>query len=55
MKEVDRRSGPLLHPGEAPGMAFSVRPGVKVPPSLVNMYKELESDLGIPRAKTAIP
>jgi uracil-DNA glycosylase len=37
--------------GQAHGMCFSVRPGVKPPPSLVNMYKELRDDLGctIPR------
>jgi uracil-DNA glycosylase len=43
---------PYINDGEAHGLAFSVRPGIKVPPSLVNIYKELESDLGIPRAKT---
>lgn len=32
--------------GQAHGMCFSVRPGVKPPPSLVNMFKELQSDLG---------
>ncbi len=32
--------------GEAHGMCFSVRPGVKVPPSLVNIYKELQDDVG---------
>jgi uracil-DNA glycosylase len=31
-------------------LCFSVRPGVPVPPSLVNIYKEMESDLGIPPA-----
>ncbi|MBO9621881.1 MAG: uracil-DNA glycosylase [Sphingomonas sp.] len=36
---------------QAHGLCFSVRPGVRVPPSLVNIYKELESDLGIPRAR----
>lgn len=41
---------PYHDDGQAHGLAFSVRPGVKVPPSLVNMYKELESDVGIPRA-----
>ncbi|MFN4039064.1 MAG: uracil-DNA glycosylase [Erythrobacter sp.] len=35
--------------GQANGLAFSVAPGVKVPPSLVNIYKELESDLGLTR------
>lgn len=41
---------PYHGPGQAHGLAFSVQPGVKTPPSLVNIYKELESDLGIPRA-----
>lgn len=42
---------PYHGPGQAHGLAFSVRDGVKVPPSLANIYKELESDLGIaPRA-----
>lgn len=35
--------------GQAHGLCFSVRPGVRTPPSLVNIYKELESDLGLPR------
>lgn len=39
---------PYHEPGQAHGLAFSVRDGVKVPPSLVNIYKELESDLGVP-------
>lgn len=33
--------------GEAHGLSFSVRDGIKVPPSLQNIYKELNSDLGI--------
>lgn len=32
--------------GEAHGLSFSVRPGVQIPPSLRNIYKELESDVG---------
>lgn len=36
--------------GQAHGLCFSVPPGVRPPPSLVNIYKELHSDLGIPRA-----
>lgn len=36
--------------GQAHGLSFSVRRGVRPPPSLVNIYKELTSDLGIPRA-----
>ena len=41
---------PYHGPGQAHGLCFSVRPGVRPPPSLVNIYKELETDLGIPRA-----
>ena len=33
--------------GQAHGLCFSVKPGVRPPPSLVNIYKEIESDLGI--------
>lgn len=35
--------------GQAHGLCFSVRTGVKLPPSLRNIYKELEADLNIPR------
>ena len=38
---------PYHGPGQAHGLCFSVQPGVRPPPSLVNIYKELESDLGI--------
>ena len=38
--------------GQAHGLCFSVPDGVPVPPSLVNIYKELESDLGIARRRT---
>lgn len=37
--------------GQAHGLCFSVRPGIRTPPSLVNIYKELESDLGIVPAR----
>ncbi|MGE3804485.1 MAG: uracil-DNA glycosylase [Gemmataceae bacterium] len=37
---------PYHDDGQAHGLCFSVRPGVKPPPSLVNMYKELHADLG---------
>jgi uracil-DNA glycosylase len=37
--------------GQAHGLCFSVRPGVRIPPSLVNIYKELERDLGIAPAR----
>lgn len=37
--------------GQAHGLCFSVKPGVRIPPSLVNIYKELQSDLGIAPAR----
>ncbi|MGL4543196.1 MAG: uracil-DNA glycosylase, partial [Polymorphobacter sp.] len=36
--------------GQAHGLAFRVPAGVRPPPSLANIYKELEADLGLPRA-----
>lgn len=38
---------PYHGPNQAHGLCFSVRPGVEVPPSLQNIFKELQSDLGI--------
>lgn len=38
---------PYHEPNQAHGMCFSVQKGVKVPPSLVNIYKELDADLGV--------
>lgn len=38
--------------GQAHGLCFSVQDGVKVPPSLQNIYRELQSDLGIPIRET---
>lgn len=37
---------PYHGPGQAHGLSFSVQPGVRVPPSLQNVYKELQADLG---------
>lgn len=37
---------PYHGPGQAHGLCFSVQPGVRVPPSLANMYKELVTDVG---------
>jgi uracil-DNA glycosylase len=37
--------------GQAHGLCFSVRPGVRIPPSLVNIYKEMQADLGIAPAR----
>ncbi len=43
---------PYHGPGQAHGLAFSVLPGVAIPPSLLNMYKELEQDIpGFTRPK----
>lgn len=39
---------PYHGPGQAEGLAFSVPPGVKPPPSLRNIFKELQRDLGVP-------
>lgn len=38
---------PYHGPGQAHGLCFSVRPGIKIPPSLRNIYKELKADLGV--------
>ncbi len=37
---------PYHNDGQAHGLCFSVLPGIKTPPSLVNMYKELRADIG---------
>ncbi|NVJ27554.1 uracil-DNA glycosylase [Myxococcus sp. AM011] len=42
---------PYHGPGQAHGLAFSVKPGVPSPPSLVNIFKELEADVKVPRPK----
>lgn len=39
---------PYIRPGEAMGLSFSVPKGVRVPPSLQNIFKELNRDLGCP-------
>ena len=39
---------PYHGPGQAHGLAFSVRPGVAIPPSLRSVYAERESDIGLP-------
>lgn len=49
VKVVILGQDPYHGPGQAHGLAFSVQPGVKVPPSLVNIFKELESDCGLAR------
>lgn len=37
---------PYHEEGQAEGLCFSVKPGIQIPPSLVNIYKELHDDLG---------
>ncbi len=51
VKVVILGQDPYHQPGQAHGLCFSVQPGIKIPPSLVNIYKELESDLGIKPVK----
>ena len=47
VKVVILGQDPYHGPGQAHGLCFSVKPGVPVPPSLQNMYKELQRDLGL--------
>lgn len=51
VKVVILGQDPYHGAGQAHGLCFSVRPGVRIPPSLVNIYKEMESDLGIAPAR----
>ena len=48
LKAVIIGQDPYHGTGQAHGLCFSVRPGTALPPSLVNIYSELTSDLGIP-------
>ncbi len=50
VKVVILGQDPYHGPGQAHGLSFSVKPGVKIPPSLRNMYKELQNDLGMTMA-----
>ncbi|PJE80713.1 Uracil-DNA glycosylase [invertebrate metagenome] len=51
VKVVILGQDPYHGPDQAHGLSFSVKPGVSIPPSLINIYKELESDLGISPVK----
>ncbi len=51
VKAVIIGQDPYHGAGQAHGLSFSVRPGVRVPPSLKNIYKELQADLGVPVPK----
>jgi uracil-DNA glycosylase len=46
LKVVIIGQDPYHGPGQANGLCFSVRPDVKMPPSLVNIFKEIKNDLG---------
>ncbi len=50
VKVVILGQDPYHGEGEANGLAFAVSNGIKLPPSLINIYKELYNDLGIPPA-----
>lgn len=47
VKVVILGQDPYHQPEQAHGLCFSVKPGVAIPPSLVNIYKEIDNDLGI--------
>lgn len=49
VKAVIIGQDPYHGPDQAHGLCFSVKDGVEFPPSLINIFKEIESDLGIPR------
>jgi uracil-DNA glycosylase len=52
VKAVILGQDPYHGAGQANGLSFAVPPGVRLPPSLQNIFKELESDLGPVRSKT---
>ena len=52
VKVVILGQDPYHEPGQAHGLAFSVRDNVKIPPSLVNIYKEINAEYGTPIPKS---
>ncbi|MDP1931872.1 MAG: uracil-DNA glycosylase [Gammaproteobacteria bacterium] len=52
VKVVVLGQDPYHGPGQAHGLCFSVKPGVDLPPSLKNIYKEIAGDLGIAPARS---
>jgi len=48
VKVVILGQDPYHQPGQAMGLSFSVPDGIKIPPSLLNIYKELNKDIGMP-------
>ena len=55
VKVVILGQDPYHGPGQAHGLCFSVPPGVPVPPSLDNIFKELQRDLGIAAPRPRLP
>lgn len=51
VKVVILGQDPYHGPGQAHGLSFSVPEGIMIPPSLLNIYKELETDIGITRPR----
>lgn len=54
VKVVILGQDPYHGPGQAHGFAFSVQKGVAVPPSLMNIYKEMEEDIGVAKPVNGI-
>ncbi len=52
VKAVIIGQDPYHNPGQANGLCFSVADGVQPPPSLVNIFQELQNDLGIPKPQS---
>jgi uracil-DNA glycosylase len=52
VKAVVIGQDPYHGPGQAHGLCFSVKEGVDFPPSLINIFKEIELDLGLPRPQS---
>lgn len=52
VKVVILGQDPYHGPGQAHGLCFSVREGVPPPPSLINIFKEISQDLGVPLSKS---
>ena len=52
VKVVILGQDPYHNDGQAHGLSFSVNDGVRFPPSLINIFKEIDSDLGIPVPKS---
>lgn len=54
IKVVILGQDPYHGPGQAHGLCFSVQEGIPLPPSLINIYKEIQSDLGITMSRSGL-